>query len=97
MIIGGKSFILQTWLEFNENFLCRHNELDLPGLTSPLMYEKIAARKSVPQLYEEKLIVSKFFLGTSFPNIYYKWLALVGKYTHRKRCLLHSWFLQSST
>lgn len=33
-----------------------HNELDLPGLTSPLMYEKIAARKSVPQLYEEKLI-----------------------------------------
>lgn len=37
---------------------CRgHNELDLPGLTSPLMYEKIGARKSVPQLYEEKLLV----------------------------------------
>ncbi|KAJ3513296.1 hypothetical protein NLJ89_g3024 [Agrocybe chaxingu] len=34
----------------------RHNELDLPGITSPLMYEKIAARKSVPQLYEHKLI-----------------------------------------
>lgn len=34
-----------------------HNELDLPGITSPLMYEKIAARKSVPQLYEQKLIV----------------------------------------
>ncbi|KAG2008244.1 dehydrogenase E1 and transketolase domain-containing protein 1 [Coprinopsis cinerea AmutBmut pab1-1] len=33
-----------------------HNELDLPGITSPLMYEKIAARKSVPQLYEEKLL-----------------------------------------
>ena len=37
--------------------LSRHNELDLPGITSPLMYEKIAARKSVPQLYEEKLLV----------------------------------------
>ncbi|KAF8914757.1 dehydrogenase E1 and transketolase domain-containing protein 1 [Mucidula mucida] len=33
-----------------------HNELDLPSLTSPLMYEQIAARRSVPQLYEEKLI-----------------------------------------
>ncbi|KAH8829834.1 dehydrogenase E1 and transketolase domain-containing protein 1 [Flagelloscypha sp. PMI_526] len=32
-----------------------HNELDLPDLTSPLMYEKIRARKSVPALYEEKL------------------------------------------
>ncbi|KAF8997053.1 dehydrogenase E1 and transketolase domain-containing protein 1 [Cyathus striatus] len=34
----------------------RHNELDIPGITSPLMYEKIAARRSVPQLYEERLI-----------------------------------------
>ncbi|KAJ7175983.1 thiamine diphosphate-binding protein [Mycena filopes] len=33
-----------------------HNELDLPNLTSPLMYEKISARRSVPQIYEEKLI-----------------------------------------
>ncbi|KAJ7784423.1 thiamine diphosphate-binding protein [Mycena metata] len=33
-----------------------HNELDLPNLTSPLMYEKISARRSVPQIYEEKLV-----------------------------------------
>ncbi|KAJ7505194.1 Transketolase, pyrimidine binding domain-containing protein [Mycena galericulata] len=33
-----------------------HNELDLPNLTSPLMYEKISSRRSVPQLYEERLI-----------------------------------------
>ncbi|KAF7314353.1 2-oxoglutarate dehydrogenase E1 component mitochondrial [Mycena kentingensis (nom. inval.)] len=33
-----------------------HNELDLPNLTSPLMYEKISSRRSVPQLYEEKLL-----------------------------------------
>ncbi|KAF8066054.1 Transketolase, pyrimidine binding domain-containing protein [Lyophyllum atratum] len=32
-----------------------HNELDLPGITSPLMYEHISARRSVPQIYEEKL------------------------------------------
>ncbi|KAJ4473013.1 dehydrogenase E1 and transketolase domain-containing protein 1 [Lentinula aciculospora] len=36
-----------------------HNELDLPSLTSPLMYEKISARRSVPQLYEEKLIADE--------------------------------------
>ncbi|KAG6864116.1 hypothetical protein C0991_012381, partial [Blastosporella zonata] len=33
----------------------RHNELDLPSITSPLMYEQISARRSVPQIYEEKL------------------------------------------
>ncbi|KAJ7095767.1 Transketolase, pyrimidine binding domain-containing protein [Mycena belliarum] len=33
-----------------------HNELDLPDLTSPLMYEKIRSRRSVPQLYEERLV-----------------------------------------
>ncbi|KAF7298919.1 2-oxoglutarate dehydrogenase E1 component mitochondrial [Mycena indigotica] len=33
-----------------------HNELDLPNLTSPLMYEKISSRRSVPQLYEERLM-----------------------------------------
>lgn len=33
-----------------------HNELDLPNFTNPLMYEKIQTRRSVPQLYEQKLI-----------------------------------------
>ncbi|KAK0189264.1 thiamine diphosphate-binding protein [Armillaria mellea] len=33
-----------------------HNELDLPNLTSPLMYDKIQSRLSVPQLYEQKLV-----------------------------------------
>ncbi|TFK59686.1 dehydrogenase E1 and transketolase domain-containing protein 1 [Pluteus cervinus] len=36
-----------------------HNELDLPNLTSPLMYEKINSRRSVPQLYEQKLIAEQ--------------------------------------
>ena len=47
-----------------EHCIYSHNELDLPGITSPLMYEKIAARQSVPQLYEAKLIVR--FLSPSF-------------------------------
>jgi len=34
-----------------------HNELDLPGITQPLMYEKISTRQSVPQLYEQKLML----------------------------------------
>ncbi|KAG6905747.1 hypothetical protein DXG01_000968 [Tephrocybe rancida] len=38
-----------------ESISARHNELDLPSITSPLMYEKISARRSVPQIYEEKL------------------------------------------
>ncbi|KAH9061730.1 dehydrogenase E1 and transketolase domain-containing protein 1 [Lactarius deliciosus] len=33
-----------------------HNELDEPAFTQPLMYEKIRSRKSVPALYEERLI-----------------------------------------
>ncbi|KAI6039566.1 thiamine diphosphate-binding protein [Pisolithus marmoratus] len=33
-----------------------HNELDEPSFTQPLMYQKIRARRSVPALYEDKLI-----------------------------------------
>lgn len=34
-----------------------HNELDEPAYTQPLMYQKIRSRQSVPQLYEDKLVV----------------------------------------
>jgi probable 2-oxoglutarate dehydrogenase E1 component DHKTD1 len=34
-----------------------HNELDEPAYTQPLMYANIRSRKSVPKLYEEKLLV----------------------------------------
>lgn len=33
-----------------------HNELDEPRFTQPKMYEKILSRKSVPELYESKLV-----------------------------------------
>ncbi|EGO30021.1 hypothetical protein SERLADRAFT_433954 [Serpula lacrymans var. lacrymans S7.9] len=33
-----------------------HNELDEPAFTQPLMYQKIRSRRSIPQLYEDKLI-----------------------------------------
>jgi 2-oxoglutarate dehydrogenase complex dehydrogenase (E1) component-like enzyme len=35
-----------------------HNELDEPAFTQPLMYKDIRSRKSVPTVYEERLIVS---------------------------------------
>ena len=39
--------------------LCRgHNELDEPAFTQPLMYSKIRSRRSVPELYEDRLVVS---------------------------------------
>ncbi|KAF6757254.1 dehydrogenase E1 and transketolase domain-containing protein 1 [Ephemerocybe angulata] len=46
-----------------------HNELDLPGLTSPLMYEKIGARKSVPQLYEEKLLTEEVLTAADISRV----------------------------
>ena len=33
-----------------------HNELDDPSFTNPVMYSKISARLSVPDLYERKLV-----------------------------------------
>ena len=57
---GGKiSNSCSQTSSLSEHYIYRHNELDLPGITSPLMYEKIAARQSVPQLYEAKLIVDR--------------------------------------
>ena len=39
-----------------------HNELDEPAFTQPLMYQTIRSRKSVPTLYEDKLLVCLFDL-----------------------------------
>ncbi|KJA23080.1 hypothetical protein HYPSUDRAFT_40201 [Hypholoma sublateritium FD-334 SS-4] len=57
-----KDIIVDLLLTVSE--IHRHNELDLPSITSPLMYEKIAARKSVPQLYEQKLISEEVLTET---------------------------------
>jgi 2-oxoglutarate dehydrogenase complex dehydrogenase (E1) component-like enzyme len=48
------------WPLNNMYLLSSHNELDILGLTNPLMYEKITARRSVPQQYEDKLIVRPY-------------------------------------
>jgi probable 2-oxoglutarate dehydrogenase E1 component DHKTD1 len=42
-----------------------HNELDEPAYTQPLMYKDIRSRKSVPKLYEEKLMVRVFLTTQS--------------------------------
>ena len=58
-----------------------HNELDLPGITQPIMYEKISARRSVPQLYEQKLMVNHF------PNPYHillTYLSRLGRERHER-------------
>lgn len=39
-----------------------HNELDDPTFTNPLMYKVIHSRKSVPDLYADKLIVRSVFI-----------------------------------
>jgi len=50
----------QTGATDVERWDVSHNELDLPSITQPVMYEKISSRRSVPQLYEEKLKVRVF-------------------------------------
>lgn len=35
-----------------------HNELDEPAFTQPLMYKNIRNRRSVPEMYEERIVVS---------------------------------------
>ncbi|KAI1316028.1 hypothetical protein EDD11_010492 [Mortierella claussenii] len=42
-----------------------HNELDEPAFTQPLMYNNIRARKSVPKLYEEKLLAENILTKTA--------------------------------
>jgi probable 2-oxoglutarate dehydrogenase E1 component DHKTD1 len=49
-------------LKLPDAILSRHNELDIPNIINPLMYEKITARESVPRLFEQKLIVRCNFL-----------------------------------
>ncbi|RDB26956.1 putative 2-oxoglutarate dehydrogenase E1 component DHKTD1, mitochondrial [Hypsizygus marmoreus] len=75
-----------------------HNELDLPGITSPLMYEKISARRSVPQLYEEKLKSEEILTENDISNVRgaYKShleaeLAKVGTYTPTASMLEGQW------
>ncbi|KAI9095871.1 thiamine diphosphate-binding protein [Phlyctochytrium arcticum] len=42
-----------------------HNELDEPGFTQPLMYKNIRGRKSVPRVYEEKLVAENVLADKS--------------------------------
>ena len=50
--------VIVFWLKLD---MCRgHNELDEPAFTQPLMYSKIRSRRSVPELYEDQLVVSQF-------------------------------------
>ena len=37
-----------------------HNELDDPSFTQPNMYKIIHSRKSIPDLYAEKIVVSVY-------------------------------------
>ncbi|KAG7444529.1 2-oxoglutarate dehydrogenase, E1 component [Guyanagaster necrorhizus] len=46
-----------------------HNELDLPNLTSPLMYDKIQSRLSIPQLYEQKLVNEQTLMTEDITNV----------------------------
>lgn len=59
---------------FNNQFLTLnrgHNELDEPAFTQPLMYHKIRARKSVPVLYEERLVVRSILSRPFHIHIYF--------------------------
>lgn len=55
-----------------------HNELDEPAYTQPLMYANIRSRKSVPKLYEEKLLVYIIF-NLHISQIYFLLLSFFSK------------------
>ncbi|KAL9938230.1 hypothetical protein V8E36_002853 [Tilletia maclaganii] len=40
-----------------------HNELDEPAFTQPLMYRAVRSRKSVPQMYEDRLVAEQVLSG----------------------------------
>ncbi|KAJ7928025.1 thiamine diphosphate-binding protein [Mycena leptocephala] len=61
--------VYRRWYRDETDLCDRHNELDLPNLTSPLMYEKISSRRSVPQLYEEKLATEGVLDPTKIASI----------------------------
>ncbi|EIM89258.1 dehydrogenase E1 and transketolase domain-containing protein 1 [Stereum hirsutum FP-91666 SS1] len=46
-----------------------HNELDEPAFTQPLMYEQIRSRKSVPTLYEEKLVADEVITSSTATSV----------------------------
>ena len=54
----------------DKRFYRGHNELDEPSFTQPLMYQEIRQRESVPQRYEDKLIVRGALLWRSAACIY---------------------------
>ncbi|KAJ3984882.1 Transketolase, pyrimidine binding domain-containing protein [Lentinula detonsa] len=66
-------------------------------LTSPLMYEKISARRSVPQMYEEKLIADETLTPEDINSVRTQYrsqldaaLAQVPSYTPRKPSMLEA-------
>lgn len=36
-----------------------HNEIDDPTFTNPIMYQEIHSRRSIPDLYSDRLVVTK--------------------------------------
>ncbi|KAJ3363706.1 hypothetical protein GGF32_003743 [Allomyces javanicus] len=50
-----------------------HNELDEPGFTQPNMYKIIRARKSVPKLYEERLVAENIVSPTEVEALRDSW------------------------
>ncbi|THH09666.1 hypothetical protein EW145_g1851 [Phellinidium pouzarii] len=46
-----------------------HNELDEPAFTQPLMYQNIRTRKSVPVLYEDKLLNEEVITQEDIVNL----------------------------
>ncbi|KAL0576101.1 hypothetical protein V5O48_005875 [Marasmius crinis-equi] len=79
--------------EFHKLRECRHTKLIVP-----LMYEKIQARKSVPQLYEQKLIAEEVLeaeeasdVRTSYKATLEKALAAVPSYEPTAPMLREQW------
>ena len=54
-----------------------HNELDEPAYTQPIMYQKIRSRRSVPELYEDKLVVRAILPSNTCACSWHSFLLIV--------------------